>query len=78
VIVLRIVPPETGGDGPCPCNGTRVLMPDGSAVPNVLSIRIQAEPNDIWRAWIECHVRLEPVTVEVDSCHADAGSDARS
>ncbi len=35
--------------------GTRVLLDDGSELEGVISIKLEAEMNDVWKATIVCH-----------------------
>lgn len=52
--LLRIIP------NGLKCQGTKVVMEDGTAIPGVTGITLRCEVNDIWKAMIE--VNVEPPT----------------
>lgn len=52
--LLRIIP------NGLKCQGTKVVLADGSVVPGVTGITLRCEVNDIWKAMIE--VNVEPPT----------------
>lgn len=62
--LLRIVPGDPDGTGACLTQGTKVLMPDGQALPSVTKVVLTAEVNGLWRADITCHVRAPEITAE--------------
>lgn len=62
--LVRIIPGACGDGFPHRTNGTKVLMPDGTELPRVTKIVLTAEPDDIWRAEIHCHVLVDQVVAE--------------
>lgn len=57
--LLTIIPPiDRNPTGPMMTRGTIVRTADGKPVSGVTRIELIAELNDVWRAKIECHVRL--------------------
>ena len=66
--LLRIVPRKNadGGDS-LACNGTKVLLPDGSEVPGVKRITIVGEVDHVWHATIECVVHGPEITCLADT-----------
>lgn len=60
--LCTIVPPPSEAGKYTRTNGTKVVLPDGSVLGGVTSIRLIGHTNDIWRAEIEClaHVDAMP------------------
>lgn len=56
---LRIIPPSAKPGGPTLARGTKILNPDGSPVPGVTRIELEAEAGEIWLARIHCRVRID-------------------
>ena len=40
--------------------GTQVVLPSGEYLPYVVGIEINGSVDDVWRATIHCHARLDP------------------
>lgn len=65
---LCIVPAKTSdGRDSLACNGTKVLLPDGSEVPGVQRITIVGEVNHVWQATLECVVHGPEITGLTDT-----------
>lgn len=53
-VTVTVVPPENKTDsGASLCQGTRVVLPDGTELGLVTRIELVAEINDLWRGTIE-------------------------
>lgn len=57
--LIVIKPPEQGKPGmPTLTQGTRVCTHDGQPIGGITRIELIAEPQDVWRARIDCHVEV--------------------
>lgn len=66
--LMRIVPRKNAdGSDSVLCNGTQVLLQDGTEVPGVTRITLVAEVGGVWRATLECIVRGPDITCLADT-----------
>lgn len=65
--IATIVPPELGdGEWYAKTQGTKVVLEDGSVLSGVTKITLVAVTDDIWRAVIECNVKIQAVKVDAE------------
>lgn len=60
--IVRIVPPPPDENGIVLANGTKVYAEDGTQIRGITGITLTAEVGGIWRAKIECMVRVGEMT----------------
>jgi hypothetical protein len=58
--LVQIVPMPAEPSGLVVTSGTKVMI-DGKELEGVTKIVLLAEPNDIWKAEIHCHVNMQPM-----------------
>lgn len=59
---LKIVPNKDSAI----CQGTKVVMPDGTQVPGVFKIELVAERDSLWSAVIHCHAQVDEITAAAE------------
>lgn len=59
---IATIIPYVCGDGVQKTQGTKVVLADGVELTQVTGIVLTCKMNDLWRAQIDCMVRMTPVT----------------
>lgn len=66
--LMRIVPRKNAdGSDSIVCNGTRVVLQDGTEVQGIKSITLVGEVGGVWRATLECIVHGPDITALNDT-----------